>query len=116
MPKATQQSNFHLKGGEQRRAIAPALFFAQLQAAVGETQTVVKFAIDGDLTHRIPLEGKSGDLETLCRGVNSLLASVSNWPAPPLRVLRSQSGAPVAVRTWSPVSLADNGPATKPRS
>jgi uncharacterized phage-associated protein len=37
-------------------------------------------------------------------------------PALPLRVLRSQSGAPVAVRTWSPISLADNGPATKPRS
>ena len=50
----------------------------ELQAAVAETQTVVKSAIDGDLTHRIPLEGKSGDLETLCRGVNSLLEATSD--------------------------------------
>jgi PAS domain S-box-containing protein len=43
----------------------------ELQDAVHQTQEVVKCAIDGDLTHRIPMEGKSGDLETLCRGVNS---------------------------------------------
>ncbi|HET7810432.1 MAG TPA: methyl-accepting chemotaxis protein [Steroidobacteraceae bacterium] len=46
-----------------------------LQLAVQQTQDTVKHAIDGDLTHRIPMEGKSGDLEVLCRGVNSLLES-----------------------------------------
>jgi methyl-accepting chemotaxis protein len=50
----------------------------QLQIAVQQTQDTVKFAIDGDLTHRIPMEGKTGDLETLCRGVNSLLESTAD--------------------------------------
>ena len=49
----------------------------ELQNAVAQTQETVKFAIDGDLSHRIPMEGKSGDLEALCRGVNSLLESTS---------------------------------------
>jgi len=48
-----------------------------LQQAVQQTQDTVKVAIDGDLTHRIPMEGKTGDLEALCRGVNSLLESTS---------------------------------------
>jgi methyl-accepting chemotaxis protein len=46
-----------------------------LQVAVQQTQDTVKYAIDGDLTHRIPMDGKTGDLEVLCRGVNSLLES-----------------------------------------
>jgi methyl-accepting chemotaxis protein len=50
----------------------------ELQNAVHQTQEAVKYAIDGDLTHRIPMEGKSGDLEALCRGVNSLLDSTSD--------------------------------------
>ena len=49
----------------------------ELQNAVAQTQETVKYAIDGDLSHRIPMEGKSGDLEMLCRGVNSLLESTS---------------------------------------
>jgi len=49
-----------------------------LQQAVQQTQETVKLAIDGDLTHRIPMEGKTGDLESLCRGVNSLLESTSD--------------------------------------
>jgi methyl-accepting chemotaxis protein len=50
----------------------------ELQKAVEQTQDAVKYAIDGDLTHRIPLDGKSGALEALCRGVNSLLESTSD--------------------------------------
>jgi methyl-accepting chemotaxis protein len=50
----------------------------QLAVAVSQTQEAVKYAVDGDLTHRIPTEGKSGDLETLCRGVNSLLETTSD--------------------------------------
>ncbi|HTU65720.1 MAG TPA: methyl-accepting chemotaxis protein [Steroidobacteraceae bacterium] len=45
----------------------------QLQLAVGQTQETVKQAIEGDLTRRIPIEGKTGDLESLCLGINSLL-------------------------------------------
>jgi methyl-accepting chemotaxis protein len=50
----------------------------QLQLAVSQTQDTVKRAIDGDLTHRIPLAGKSGDLEALCRGINSMLESTAD--------------------------------------
>jgi len=50
----------------------------QLQVAVSQTQEAVKSAVDGDLTHRIPVEGKTGDLEALCRGVNSLLESTTD--------------------------------------
>jgi methyl-accepting chemotaxis protein len=50
----------------------------ELQKAVEQTQDAVKYAIDGDLTHRIPMDGKSGHLELLCRGVNSLLESTSD--------------------------------------
>jgi methyl-accepting chemotaxis protein len=49
-----------------------------LQVAVTETQHTVKQAIDGDLTQRIPLDGKTGDLEALCRGVNSLLETTAD--------------------------------------
>jgi len=49
-----------------------------LQVAVQQTQDTVKLAIEGDLTHRIPMEGKTGDLEALCRGVNLLLESTSD--------------------------------------
>jgi methyl-accepting chemotaxis protein len=48
-----------------------------LQLAVAQTQETVKQAIEGDLTRRIPIEGKSGDLESLCLGINSLLDTTS---------------------------------------
>jgi methyl-accepting chemotaxis protein len=50
----------------------------QLQLAVAQTQESVQFAIDGDLTHRIPMAGKTGDLEALCRGINSMLESTAD--------------------------------------
>ncbi|MFL6648108.1 MAG: methyl-accepting chemotaxis protein, partial [Sulfurifustaceae bacterium] len=50
----------------------------QLQVAVSQTQDTVKQAIDGDLTQRIPMDGKTGDLESLCRGINSLLETVAD--------------------------------------
>ena len=49
-----------------------------LERSVQQTQDVVRLAIDGDLTNRIPLEGKTGDLEVLCRGVNSLLETTAD--------------------------------------
>ena len=45
----------------------------QLRNAVAQTQSVVSAAASGDLTHRIPMEGKSGELATLSNGVNSLI-------------------------------------------
>jgi len=47
-----------------------------LNEAVEQTQTVVEAAQDGDLTQRIPMEGKTGALEALCSGVNSLVQSM----------------------------------------
>ncbi|MBV8046892.1 MAG: PAS domain S-box protein [Paludibacterium sp.] len=47
-----------------------------MKEAVADTQAVVAAAGDGDLTRRIPLEGKSGAVETLCVGVNSLLQNM----------------------------------------
>jgi len=56
--------------------VTPAMKAQQeLQVAVKQTQDAVRFATDGDLTHRIPLEGKTGELEALCNGVNTLLDS-----------------------------------------
>jgi methyl-accepting chemotaxis protein len=44
-----------------------------LQVAVQQTQDVVSAAKENDLTQRIPLEGKSGEIANLCGGVNGLL-------------------------------------------
>jgi len=38
----------------------------------------VQAASEGDLTARIPLSGKSGELEALCKGVNSMLDATSD--------------------------------------
>jgi methyl-accepting chemotaxis protein len=45
----------------------------QLELTVKQTQITVKAASEGDLTARIPLSGKTGELEALCKGVNSML-------------------------------------------
>ena len=44
-----------------------------LQAAVEETQHVIEAAKSGDLTNRVPLEGKTGAIASLCDGVNALM-------------------------------------------
>src|SRR5262249_39079772 len=48
-------------------------FSAALRAAVSETQTIVASAVNGDLTQRIPTEGKTGELLQLVQGVNTLI-------------------------------------------
>jgi methyl-accepting chemotaxis protein len=49
-----------------------------MQVAVRQTQDAVNAAKENDLTQRIPIEGKTGDIEALCGGVNSLLDSMSS--------------------------------------
>lgn len=49
-----------------------------MQQAVQETQRVVASAQSGDLSQRIPMQGKSGDVESLCMGVNSLVDAMQN--------------------------------------
>jgi methyl-accepting chemotaxis protein len=48
-----------------------------LKAAVAQTQDVVTAAKENDLRHRIPLEGKTGEIAQLCEGVNGLLDTMS---------------------------------------
>jgi len=48
-----------------------------MQKAVTETQGVVEAAKADDLTRRIPLDGKTGDIRVLCEGVNDLLDGMS---------------------------------------
>jgi methyl-accepting chemotaxis protein len=48
-----------------------------LRQAVEEAQRVTSAAREGDLTQRIPLEGKSGPIEALCAGVNMLVETTS---------------------------------------
>ena len=49
----------------------------QLEAAVKETSLVIGQAKDKDLTGRVPLDGKSGEVATLCTGVNDLLDTLA---------------------------------------
>jgi methyl-accepting chemotaxis protein len=49
------------------------LMAQQLQAAVQETQSTVKSAIDGNLLARVPTQGKTGEIAALCQGINTLL-------------------------------------------
>ena len=48
-----------------------------LRAAVDEAQRVTSAARDGDLSQRIPLDGKSGPIAELCAGVNTLMETTS---------------------------------------
>ncbi|HAH10726.1 MAG TPA: hypothetical protein DCL48_11560, partial [Alphaproteobacteria bacterium] len=49
----------------------------QLQLTVSQTQEAVNAAQANDLTKRIPLDGKSGELLSLCQGVNGVLDSMT---------------------------------------
>jgi methyl-accepting chemotaxis protein len=48
-----------------------------LRQAVDETRMIIRAAMDKDLTRRIPLQGKNGDIAELCGGVNELVGSVA---------------------------------------
>ena len=48
-----------------------------MQQAVQQVQAVVESTKANDLTHRIELEGKSGEIRTLCAGVNDLVDAMA---------------------------------------
>ena len=50
----------------------------QLELTVKQTQITVTAAAEGDLTARIPMAGKTGELEALCKGVNSMLDTTAD--------------------------------------
>ena len=53
-------------------------FAQQLRSAVAEAQAAATAAGQGDLTQRITLEGKTGELATLSKSVNTLIDVVSS--------------------------------------
>jgi methyl-accepting chemotaxis protein len=60
-------------GGKPYKVVKFDTDVTMMVQAVHQTQTVVTAAKDNDLTQRIPLEGKTGDIMHLCEGVNDLL-------------------------------------------
>jgi PAS domain S-box-containing protein len=64
-----------------------------LQLAVQQTQEVVRAAAANDLTGRIPIAGKSGEIAVLCAGVNSLLDTMAIVVAEIRSVAREISSA-----------------------
>ena len=49
-----------------------------LQQAVSQVRDAVESAKNNDLTDRVPLEGKNGEIEALCAGVNGLLDTMAS--------------------------------------
>jgi methyl-accepting chemotaxis protein len=63
-------------------------FSEQLKSAVAETQAALTATTNGDLTQRISLEGKTGELATLTTGVNSLIEAMTSL----IRQIRDATG------------------------
>jgi len=49
-----------------------------LKQAVEQSLQVMSAAEQGDLSKRVPLEGKSGDIESLCSGINRMLETTNS--------------------------------------
>ena len=49
-----------------------------MEKAVAETQDIVKVAVEGDLTARIPAGDKQGDLRKMAESINALLVSMAD--------------------------------------
>jgi methyl-accepting chemotaxis protein len=60
-------------GGKAFKVVKFATDVTVMVQAVRQTQEAVAAAKNNDLTQRIPLEGKTGDIVHLCEGVNNLL-------------------------------------------
>ncbi|MDX3808351.1 methyl-accepting chemotaxis protein [Bosea thiooxidans] len=56
---------------------ASKLSAAALEAAVAQTRSVIMATQSKDLTQRVPLNGKSGEIGELCGGINELLDAFS---------------------------------------
>jgi methyl-accepting chemotaxis protein len=63
-----------------------------------ELSTVVERAVAGDLTQRIPMDGKSGAIAGLCGGVNRLLESTSDAFDDVVRVFSALSNGDLTQR------------------
>ncbi len=64
-----------------------------LQAAVRESKEVIEAARGNDLTRRVPLDGKTGEIASLCEGINTLLDTMSNVVADMMEAATTISNA-----------------------
>lgn len=69
-----------------------------LEKAVEQAQQVTTAARNGDLSQRIPLEGKSGPIKSLCEGVNALTETTSVIFADVGRVFGALAGGDLTQR------------------
>ncbi|MGY0196239.1 methyl-accepting chemotaxis protein [Leptothrix sp. BB-4] len=69
-----------------------------LTLAVEQAQAVTQAAAAGDLTRRIPLEGKTGPIADLCSGVNALMETTSVISADVGRVLSALANGDLSQR------------------
>jgi methyl-accepting chemotaxis protein len=69
-----------------------------LRQAVEEAQTVTSAAKEGDLSQRIPLDGKTGPIAELCAGVNMLVETTSVIFADVVRSLSALSQGDLSQR------------------
>lgn len=82
-----------------------------MESAINEIQVVVAAAKSEDLSKRVPLDGKSDDIKTLCEGVNAL---VGNMESVLTKVKDDASAINIAVEeTQTVVLAAENGDLTK---
>lgn len=70
-----------------------------LQQAVAQVQRVVEASKDNDLSDRVPLDGKQGEIETLCAGVNGLIETLSEVIAKIKSSVREVSSAAAEIST-----------------
>ncbi|PKR89530.1 hypothetical protein CXZ10_09155 [Pleomorphomonas diazotrophica] len=64
-----------------------------LQAAVRESKEVIEAARGNDLTRRVPLDGKTGEIASLCEGINTLLDTMSTVVADMMEAATTISNA-----------------------
>jgi PAS domain S-box-containing protein len=70
-----------------------------LQLAVGQIQEAVSAAKDNDLTQRVPLDGKAGEIADLCGGVNDILDTMMGVIAEIKAVANEVSSASAEIST-----------------
>lgn len=80
-----------------------------LSRAVDDTQAVVAAAQSGDLTPRIPLDGKAGPILALCDGINRMLDDINTARARERAVANENARIRIALDNVSTnVMIADN--------
>ena len=70
-----------------------------LQLAVQQSQDVIAAAKDNDLTQRVPLEGKTGEIAALCGGLNGLLDTMADVISQIKATAREVSNAAAEIST-----------------